>query len=147
MSSEKSLILNLLSVSTMTLATTGSSGETHAAPVYFVADEELKLYFFSAPDSQHGQDITHNPFAAVAFYPECQGWEDIRGLQMRGEVRVVEPGPQWEAAWERYAAKFPFASQLKDIVAQNMLYVFLPDWIRLVDNRQGFGFKQEWTLP
>lgn len=28
----------------------------------------------------------------------------------------------------------------------NQLYGFTPKWIRLVDNNQGFGYKQEWQL-
>jgi uncharacterized protein YhbP (UPF0306 family) len=147
MSSEELLATNLLSTSTMTLATTGVSGEIHAAPVYFVADESLQLYFFSDPESQHARDITRRPAAAVAFYPECFSWEDIRGVQMRGEVYLVEPGMDWDRAWKLYQSKFPFVSALKEIVAQNAMYTFTPNWVRLVDNQRGFGFKQEWTLP
>jgi uncharacterized protein YhbP (UPF0306 family) len=147
MSLDELLATNLLSTSTMTLATTGVNGETHAAPVYFVADEDLQLYFFSVPDSQHAQDVAHRPAAAVAFYPECFSWEDIRGVQMRGEVHQVEPGMDWDRAWKLYQSKFPFVSALKEIVAQNALYVFTPSWVRLVDNQRGFGYKQEWTLP
>ncbi len=138
---------DLLSLSTMTLATTGADGDPHAAPVYFAADTDLTLYFFSAPDSQHGQDLRHNPRAAAAIYPECFGWEDIRGLQLRGLVMRLDRGPAWEAAWAVYVAKFPFVAALKVIVAMNELYAFRPRWIRLVDNRRGFGFKQEWALP
>ena len=144
---ETLLTNGLLSVSTMTLATTGKNGETHAAPVYFVTDEDIRLYFFSDPESQHGKDIAYRPAAAVAFYPECYSWEDIRGVQMRGDVHLVERGPEWERAWKLYQSKFPFVSSLKVIVARNAMYVFAPNWIRLVDNQQGFGFKQEWTLP
>lgn len=147
MASEDLLPNDLLSISTMTLATMGVTGETHAAPVYFVADEDLQLYFFSDPESQHSQDIAHQPAAAVAFYPECFSWEDIRGVQMRGEVHLVEPEAGWERAWELYQSKFPFVRALKEIVAENAMYVFKPNWIRLVDNQRGFGFKQEWTLP
>ncbi len=144
---ETLLTNGLLSVSTMALATTGKNGETHAAPVYFVADENIRLYFFSDPESRHGKDIAHRPAAAVAFYPECYSWEDIRGVQMRGDVNLVERGPEWERAWKLYQSKFPFVSSLKVIVARNAMYVFATHWIRLVDNQQGFGFKQEWTLP
>ena len=147
MASEELFATNLLSTSTMTLATTGVNGISHAAPVYFVADEDLQLYFFSDPESQHAQDIAHQAAAAVAFYPECFSWEDIRGVQMRGEVHLVEPGAAWDRAWLLYQSKFPFVSALKEIVAQNAMYVFIPDWIRLVDNQRGFGYKQEWTLP
>jgi hypothetical protein len=140
-------LTDLLSASTMTLATSGTDGAPHATPVYFAADENLHLYFFSDPQSLHGQHVAHHPRAAASLYPLCSGWEDIRGLQMQGEIHPVEQGAAWDAGWEIYAAKFPFVKGLKDIVASNTLYVFIPHWVRLVDNRRGFGFKQEWTIP
>jgi uncharacterized protein YhbP (UPF0306 family) len=144
----------LLAVSAMTLATASPVGEPHAAAVYFAArlpgqDEEtlaaLRLYFFSSPHSLHSQHLAANPHAAAAIYPACEGWQDIRGLQLRGVVRIVPPGVEWDEAWAIYSARFPFVSQLKAIVAQNSLYVFIPAWLRLVDNRRGFGFKREWS--
>jgi hypothetical protein len=138
---------DLLSLSSMTLATSGPSGSPHAAPVYFAANEALRLYFFSDPQSQHSLDLARDPHAAAAIYPECRDWQDIRGLQLHGEILPVPPGPEWDAAWELYAAKFPFVSELKAAVERNALYVFIPHWARLVDNRRGFGFKQEWDLP
>lgn len=142
-------LTGLLSLSTMTLATCRPEANPHAAPVYFAAGHGYPpaLYFFSDPESQHGRDLSQNPNAAAACYPECRGWQDIRGLQMRGEARLVERGTEWDAAWACYTAKFPFVNKLKAIVARNALYVFKPSWIRLVDNRQSFGFKQEWTFP
>ena len=44
------------------------------------------------------------------------------------------------------AYKFPFVDAFKVIVARNVLFAFQPGWIRLVDNRKGFGFKQEWSF-
>jgi uncharacterized protein YhbP (UPF0306 family) len=131
----------------MTLATSGPDGTPQAAPVYFASSPDLRLYFFSDPDSQHSRHLAENPRAAAAIYPECHDWQDIRGLQLHGEVRPVLPGPEWDAAWGLYAAKFPFVSELRAVVERNALYVFIPHWVRLVDNRRGFGFKQEWTLP
>jgi uncharacterized protein YhbP (UPF0306 family) len=138
---------DLLKVSAMALATVDAQGRAHAAPVYFAAGEQLRLYFFSDPESRHGQDLSRNPHAAAAIYPECSSWQEIRGLQLHGAVQLLPPGSDWEAGWACYSAKFPFVVELKEIVARNALYVFKPSWVRLVDNRQGFGFKQEWTLP
>jgi uncharacterized protein len=140
-------LAELLAVSTLTLATTGPGGEPHAAPVYFAVAGELRLYFFSDPHSRHSQDLDGDPRAAAAIYPECEGWQDIRGLQLRGEVWPVVPGAEWDQAWKAYLQKFPFVGKLQAVVARNQLYVLRPEWIRLVDNRQGFGFKEEWTLP
>ena len=131
-------------VSTMTLATSDIDGKPHATPVYFVHDKDLKLYFFSDEKSQHCQNFAHNPHVAAAIYPECAGWQDIKGLQIRGEVRWVESPEVWDSAWEEYQRKFRFVRTLKAVVAQNKMYVLIPSWIRLVDNSQGFGFKKEW---
>ncbi len=63
---------------------------------------------------------------------------------MHGVARIIEQGACWEKGWELYQDKFPFASSLKEIVARNTLYGFLPSWLRMVDNRKGFGFRKEW---
>ena len=138
-------IEDMWSLPAMTLATTGSDGTAHAATVYFAAGEDRTLYFFSARDSQHSQDLHTNANAAATIHPLVEGWQEIRGLQLRGEVREVPPGENWEKAWGLYLVKFPFAGNLKDVIARNTLYAFHPTWIRLIDNRRGFGFKEEWS--
>lgn len=130
----------------LTLATTGLDGAPHAAAVYFAASEDQQaLYFFSAASSQHSLDLTANPQAAATIHPLVQGWQEIRGLQLRGWVKVVPPGEEWEQAWQRYLVKFPFAGDIKEVVARNTLYAFHPTWVRWIDNRRGFGHKEEWT--
>jgi uncharacterized protein YhbP (UPF0306 family) len=139
-------LLEILTTPAATIATTGPDGEPHAAAVYFASDDQVNLYFFSSSVSQHIIDVLKDNRAAITIHPECSGWQDIRGLQMRGRVHHVNHGPEWERAWEIYTTKFPFAAALKSIVARNELYLFLPVWVRLVDNRQGFGHKQEWLI-
>ena len=128
----------------MTLATIGADGSPHAAPVYFAADACRRLYFFSDPDSQHSLDLAANPRAAAAVHPLVSGWQEIRGLQLRGRVRVV---PTRRGVGTRLAAlpgQVPVCGTAsKDAVANTTLYVFEPEWIRLVDNRKGFGYKEE----
>ena len=133
----------LLALPAMTLATSAADGLPHAAPVYFAADEYGCLYFFSDAASQHSQDLVANPRAAAAIHPLVASWQEIRGLQLRGVVRPVAAGREWEHGWQVYLAKFPFVAQLKDEVTRTTLYVLEPDWVRLVDNRQGFGHKEE----
>jgi uncharacterized protein YhbP (UPF0306 family) len=133
----------------MTLATTDPEGNPHATPVYFVSVDVgqcLGLYYYSDGKSEHSQHLTKNPKAAAAIYPECHGWRDIQGLQLRGEVRIVESGEERDSAWKQYKVKFPFVSALKTVITQNELYVFIPCWVRLVDNSKRFGFKKEWDL-
>jgi uncharacterized protein YhbP (UPF0306 family) len=140
----------LLALPLVTLATVGADGAPHAASVYFAADADaeggsLHLYFFSSAASQHGRDLAANPAAALTLSPVVEGWRDIYGMQMRGEAHPVPAGPQWEHAFQLYLARFPFAARLKQVIARNTLYVFTPQWLRLVDNSRGFGFTEEWT--
>ena len=134
---------DLLALPAMTLATSGPEGAPHAAPVYFAAGENCRLYFFSDGDSQHALDLRTQASAAASIHPLVSGWQEIRGLQLRGRVRAVPAGVEWEQAWALYQAKFPFVRDLKQAVATSLLYVFEPDWIRLVDNRKGLGWKEE----
>ena len=141
---------DLLALPVMTLATAGADGAPHTASVYFAAgdgDAGHRLYFFSSADSQHARDLATNPRAALTLSPLVEGWRDIYGMQLRGEVRPVPAGPEWERAYQLYLARFPFAAGLKAEIARNILYVFTPQWLRLVDNSRGFGFKEEWTEP
>lgn len=142
----KSSLDMLLGLSTMTLATTGPNGEAHAADVYFASDAQLALYFFSAAESQHGSDIQSEPRAAATIHAVRDQWEQILGLQMRGNCAEISAPAVWQQAWDVYRAKFPFVSDLEEVIIVNQLYGFTPKWIRLVDNNQGFGYKQEWQL-
>ncbi len=135
-----------LTLSTMTLATVSPEGEPHAAAVYFAYDEAINLYYFSDVSSQHSLDASQDPQAAVAIHAEAAEWQEIRGMQMRGSIWAVESKQEWQAAWQVYREKFPFVDGLEEVIAANQLYVFKPNWIRLVDNRQGFGYRQEWKL-
>ncbi len=140
-----------LALSTMALATVNSDGLPHAAPVYFVAAwpgeaHSPKLYYFSQAGSRHSQDSIARPIIAAAIYPQVEDWQEIRGLQLRGKVRQVLRGDEWDHAWQAYRTKFPFVAALKTVVARNSFYVLEPVWVRLVDNRRAFGFKQEWSF-
>jgi uncharacterized protein YhbP (UPF0306 family) len=166
----------LLALSTLSLATTGEDGQPYAAPVYFAAapleardpfwprlhpvqpDQAeaepsgnpvlpaLGLYFFSDPGTHHAAGLERGGFAAGAIYPECEGWEEIRGLQLSGPVDSLSPGTGWETGWQVYSARFPFAAGLQEALRKARLYRLRPSWIRWLDNRRGFGSKLEWRL-
>jgi uncharacterized protein YhbP (UPF0306 family) len=65
---------------------------------------------------------------------------------MRGSIKAVESKVEWQTAWQFYQEKFPFVIDLKGVIATSQMYAFTPDWIRLVDNRKDFGYKQEWVV-
>lgn len=142
----KEEIADILQQSTMTLATCSAEGIPHAAPLYFAADEELACYFFSKNDSLHCRQLSHNPHAAVAIYIEAFDWREIRGLQMRGIAKPVKEESRRQKGMALYQEKFPFVSQLTVLLLQHQLYVFQPEWVRYINNRQKLGYKEEWQI-
>jgi uncharacterized protein YhbP (UPF0306 family) len=139
--------------SAATLATQGTDGPW-AATVFFASDEDLRLYFLSDPRTRHGRHLSLHPEAAVAVQPDCKRWAEIRGVQIKGQVGVLA-GPERDAALQLYLAKFPDVAALlraprdadESKIARGLaaatLYCLAPSWLRLIDNSQGFGCKQE----
>lgn len=130
---------------TLTLATLDPDGTPRATPLFFAVDEALRLIFLSERESQHAQNLARNPQAAVGLYPEVRDWEQIRGLQLKGRVEAV-PDLEADEALDCYRTRFPFIRALHEIVTRSAVFRFQPSWARLIDNRQGFGYHQEWRF-
>lgn len=75
----------------MALSTVGDA--PWASTVFFVADEELNLYFVSDPSSNHSTHIAKNPEVAVAIFDSHQNVSDQKvGVQMKGRaVQLTDP--------------------------------------------------------
>ncbi len=127
---------------TLTLATVGPDGTPHAAALFYAYTEDLRLIFLSAPDTQHAQHIGNSAPVAVTIQADGQDWRRIIGLQLHGIA-----GPADENARRIYLARFSFIARTESLVQLLRgvrFYVIMPTWVRLIDNRLGFGHKQEW---
>jgi uncharacterized protein YhbP (UPF0306 family) len=132
--------------STLTLATLSPAGEPQAASLFFAAAGDLSLYWTSGSHSRHSLNLDRNPRAAVTVHAAAWSWTDIRGVQMEGRVERLPAGEAWQAAWQLYLAKFPFVRDFQAEVSRSNFYRFTPGWVRLIDNSQGFGHKDELRL-
>src|SRR3989304_4589864 len=92
--------------------------------------------------TRHSLNLAHASRAAAAVYGESWDWGEIAGVQLEGRVRVVSQ-EEGEEGWAVYVAKFPFVGQFKGEVVRPTFYRFEPRWARLIDNRLGFGHKEE----
>lgn len=141
---------------TATLATAGEAGPW-AATVFYASDADLNLYFVSDHRTRHGRDLAASPRLAAAVNPDCGRWSEVRGLQMEGQVRVLD-GAARVAGLARYLARFPDVAALferprdrnEETIASRLkaanLYRLRPAMIRLIDNSRWFGFKAELRL-
>jgi uncharacterized protein YhbP (UPF0306 family) len=130
----------------LTLATADARGAPWATPLFFVSDPSLSLYWLSDPLSRHSLDVARRSLAAAAVYVDAKDLGQIVGLQIEGQVRVICEPAERERVVALYLRKFPLPRALKKVLERSTLYVLRPRWIRLVDNRQGFGHKQEIVL-
>ena len=146
----------LESHNTITLATTDGENPW-ATAVFFASDAELNLYFVSDRRTRHGRNLADNGRVAGAVSSDCASWSEIRGLQLQGQVTVLE-GFARLSALKTYLSKFPDLSSLlerpldknEETIAARLreanIYRLSPDWIRLIDNSMGFGYKEEIIL-
>ena len=130
---------------TMVLGTRMPDGTPRATPLFFATDDSLRPIFLSDPASVHSRNLAASPQASAAMYPEEGDWRKLRGVQMTGLARALD-GSEAEAARRTYARRFPFVAELASAMAASRMYAFTPSWVRLIDNRRGFGFQQEWSL-
>jgi hypothetical protein len=140
-------------ISTLTLAT--SDGNVPwAATVFFAADSKFNLYFVSDHRTRHGRDMVGNPKVAATINPDCDNWHDVAGLQIHGTVSVVD-GVERVKALAIYLKKFPQIDALfarpegehEETIAARLkaanFYRITPEMIRVIDNEQGFGYREE----
>ncbi len=150
----KQQILDYLhSHNTMTLAT--SAGDVPWAATVFYASDEFELYFFSSPDSRHGQNLAANPRVAVTIQEDYKDWRAIKGIQLEGRAVLVDGVLEKAKAMAIYARKYVDVIKLFTDPASGAFYkAFLkvkfyrvdPEKLFFIDNQQGFGKRQELTL-
>jgi uncharacterized protein YhbP (UPF0306 family) len=143
----------LKSHNTMTLATC-AGGAPWAATVFFASDE-LRLYFFSAPESRHCQNLAANGRVAVTVQEDYQDWRKIKGIQLEGRAELVDGLVAKAKAMAIYALKYPeviklFTDPTSGVFHKAFLkvrfYCVVPEKLFFIDNAQGFGRRQELRL-
>jgi uncharacterized protein len=134
---------------TLALATVAEDGRPQAAPLFFAETDDLSLIFISETKVRHSRNIARDRRVAAAIYADGQQWQSIRGVQLEGEC-VALSGPAADQARTVYLAKYPFIKADKLLAAMLHFVTFYkisPAWLRLIDNSQGFGHKEELRLP
>ena len=136
----------LKSQSTLALATVGEDGAARVTPLFYLADDDLHVYWFSSAASAHSKSLRRNPAAALTVYCPAESWKEIRGVQMRGAAAAVSDRARRRVIAEAYAERFRLGRVLRAGMARSSLYSFEPAWVRYMDNSRGFGYRFEMKL-
>jgi uncharacterized protein YhbP (UPF0306 family) len=146
---EKIVISFMDSSTTMTLACS-LDDEPWSVPVYY-ARRAFDLIFFSSKESLHSQIFSKNARAAASIPGDCKRWQDIKGLQMNGTVRLLTKLSDITRAASAYFKRHPFARDFfsnSKLISTELskktkvaLYVFGIKSIHYLDNSYGFGTR------
>lgn len=126
--------------SVLTLATADAEGPW-AAPVYYVADAD-GLVFVSSPRSRHAGAF-FGPVAGAIPGPAV-GWSALRGVQVAGEVVVID-GDARAAAAALCRARYPAEADdtaLAAVFARAAWYRFCVRRLVWTDNAEGLGARR-----
>ena len=122
----------------LTLATTVDD-EPHCSSLFYTYLPQQNLFAVTSSDKTwHVEQLRHNARVAAAVVLETKLVGKIQGLQIRG--RMYRPvGEESAAAKKAYLLRFPYAA-----VMDPDMWVIAPDYLKLTDNRLGFGTKLLW---
>ncbi len=131
----------------MTLATQGDAGPW-AAAVFYV-NENLTLYWLSAPTSRHSLHLARNPQAAATVHEDYADWPQIKGVQIEGLANEIA-GDEAERARTLYGGKYPvignraqMPAAIAAALARASWYKLVPNRIWFIDNSIAFGHREE----
>jgi uncharacterized protein len=122
----------------LTVATTVNNEPWCANCFYVYLEEENALVFTTGNDTRHGKEFSLNSLVAGTVVLETMVIGKIRGIQFQGEVSEPE-GDLLVRAKSRYLKRFPVA-----ILMDTQLWVVKLTYIKMTDNRLGFGKKIIW---
>lgn len=129
--------------STLALATSDEQGQPCVAPLFYIADETLTIYWLSSPASLHSQNLKRVPSAAATIYRPTESWKEIRGVQLRGRVTVIADPARRRALIKAYSERFQLGAIFKAAISRCSLYALRPVFFRYIDNSKVFGHKFE----
>lgn len=121
-----------------TLATSRDN-KPYTSTCFYVYLPEINLFVFTSDkNTRHIQDTEQQHTVAGAIALETSIVGKIRGIQFTGIIKELE-GKELSVAQKAYIKKFPIA-----ILAKTTLWGITPDFIKMTDNRLGFGKKIIW---
>jgi len=122
----------------LTIATSSGNEPWCANCFYVYMEEENSLVFTTDADTRHGMEFLQNPLVAGSVVLETMIIGKIRGIQFQGIVSEPQDDLLRKAK-SAYLKRFPVAALM-----DTRLWVVKLTFIKMTDNRLGFGKKLIW---
>ncbi len=125
----------------LTIATSVNNEPWCASCFYVYLEDENALVFTTDINTRHGQEFLKNNVVAGSVVLETMVIGKIRGIQFQGMVSEPE-GELLSASKRAYLLRFPVAALI-----ETHLWIVKLTYIKMTDNRLGFGKKLIFSLP
>ena len=122
----------------LTLATSADGKPWCANCFYIYLEQENCFVFTSDNKTKHVKDVLENRNVAGSVVLETNTVGKIRGIQFQGTMEIPEKDLSSKAK-KSYLKRFPYA-----VLMKTTLWVLHLDYIKMTDNRLGFGKKLIW---
>lgn len=116
----------------LTVATASPAGVPHAATMVYASDG-LDLYFSTRPDTATTRNVDRNPVVAFTVDEYADDWSRIKGVQGRGECRVLLDPDAIRRALDLFREKFP---DLTGDASNRSVYRITPSELVHIDNER-----------
>jgi uncharacterized protein len=123
----------------LTLATSNQNIPYCCTCFYYYSEKENKFLLTSEKDTRHISEVLIQPQVAGAISLETSMVGKIQGVQFTGIIKELKD-EEFKKAKNTYLRRFPIAA-----FADLVLWSIEPDFIKLTDNRLGFGKKIIWN--
>lgn len=125
----------------LTISTSVGNEPWCANCFYVYLEDENALVFTTDADTRHGKEFLENNLVAGSVVLETPVIGKIRGIQFQGFV--AEPDDEIDSVVKNaYLKKFPVA-----MLMETHLWIVRLTYIKMTDNRLGFGRKLIWEKP
>ena len=136
-------------VEVLTLGTVDAAGLPHTCILYFVCDPQLRVYFYSRPDTAHCRHIERQPRVAITAVDARDLWEAGSGMQMDGHCRPLgaEEADHVLALYEQKYPRGSWAQRHTAAFKAGRFYRVTPVWARWMNRWRGsdYCFDLSWS--
>lgn len=129
-----------------TIATVDPDGGPHCTMIG-IANDQLRLYFVIARNSQKLIDIERDPRVSLAIGRDVINPGSIRALSINGKAEAVKDPDERRKALKLLMAKRPALQQLEEPSDDHSaVMVAIPSEVRLLDYSKGYGHSTLFRL-
>ncbi len=135
----RNLIAEYLKEAKMMHLATVRNGKPWSCNVWFAADKDMNIYWFSSNNRRHSQDVADDPRVAASIWIPSEPADESRGIQLEGTAKRLTKPADIAKAMSVYVGKIFTLQAVKQFMASreypHHFYRITPSSVVLFDTK------------